>query len=586
MKFSFSVPTLLAAIAVVSSSSFVVVVNAQQQCNGLKKKDCSNMSGCTFTQGNCVPLTSSPTGNPTSRPTDSPTIGPTIKPTSAPTQPPTQGPTETPSVNPTSPPTMNPTNTPTMKPSTSFVPTLNPTGLPTKGPTKTPSTNPTTGPTTGPTPTPSTSSIPTSTPSTTPTLGPTPFATSTAPSTAPSSSPTWCIEANNFVTTAPGFGLTNQNAFNMWLALDLDSSESYQAYVEAHEKWSSIILSDSNGGSYGNMAGIDLGEDECPTGMPDILDDLYVCGRDECIDGPGKVLGSAGPLYVWTSNSLTAVGKMKFDKDDVATYIPTKINTWKSVILHEMGHVLGLNGELFNSTLFRSDDRFTGANAVAVWQNDWGCTGYPPIETDGGVGYVIHLFNPLNFLSPRSEESFLAHSFFFLFVQRKLLWCRTAYAHWDEDCFVNELFTGWINSNMDNPLSRISIAALKDKGYSNVDMTKADLYSPPPACCNPPARRNLRRSLKNDVHPLEFEFFNDNIPGQGQGPPQGGRPPLSEKGKGIAKAYGFSLLQEAKLPPGVPREQNGLTYVGDLWVNVLYEENDHIYDVEVSADDN
>ena len=146
--------------------------------------------------------------------------------------------------------------------------------------------------------------------------------------------------------------------------------------------------------------------------------------------------------------------------------------------------------------------------------------------------------------------------------------------------------TGWINSGTSNPLSKLTIAALKDKGYSNVDMTEAEEYMPPTACCNPPParqRRNLRRSL-NNVHPLEFDFFNDNNPGQGQGPPQG-RPPLSEKGKKEAKAYGLSLLQEARLPPGVPREQNGLTYVGDLWVNVLYEENGYIYDVDVSADD-
>ena len=174
----------------------------------------------------------------------------------------------------------------------------------------------------------------------------------------------------------------------MWLDLDLDSSGSYQAYVDAHAKWSSIILSDSHGGQSVNVESYNLGADGCPAGMPDLVDDLYICGRDECIDGPYGILGSAGPRL--TYNGITLAGKMRFDKDDVARYVPSKIETWRSVILHEMGHVLGLNSGLFGSGKpLNVNNQFIGTNAVSVWQNDWGCTGNPPIETDGGTGYVI-----------------------------------------------------------------------------------------------------------------------------------------------------------------------------------------------------
>lgn len=80
---------------------------------------------------------------------------------------------------------------------------------------------------------------------------------------------------------------------------------------------------------------------------------------------------------------------MSFDKEDV----PTFASLWESVILHEMGHVLGI-GTLWNIELvpgrpFRLvDPPFTptdyiGANGQTVWSS-WGCSGNPPIETDGG----------------------------------------------------------------------------------------------------------------------------------------------------------------------------------------------------------
>ena len=117
--------------------------------------------------------------------------------------------------------------------------------------------------------------------------------------------------------------------------------------------------------------------------------------------------------------------------------------------------------------------------------------------------------------------------------------------------------TGYISET--NYLSKLSLAALVDIGYGEVDMSVADPYTPPAACCGSNIRRNLRQ---RDL--------------------QARRPPLSQTAQNIARAHGLAQLEKARLPPGAQREINGLTYVGDLSVSVLMEENGFIYGVEVT----
>ncbi|MFO0824535.1 MAG: leishmanolysin-related zinc metalloendopeptidase, partial [Gemmataceae bacterium] len=118
--------------------------------------------------------------------------------------------------------------------------------------------------------------------------------------------------------------------------------------------------------------------------------------------------------------------------------------TLVSVILHEMGHVLGI-GTLWQSSGFLSgyggpSPTFTGTHAVAEYNAIFGtnATGVP-VESGGGPG--------------------------------------TAYAHWSEAVFDNELMTGYINGST-QPLSRITAASLWDLGYT-VNLNAADAYTPP-----------------------------------------------------------------------------------------------------------
>ena len=67
----------------------------------------------------------------------------------------------------------------------------------------------------------------------------------------------------------------------------------------------------------------------------------------------------------------------------------------------------------------------------------------------------------------------------------------TAYSHWDDDTFDNEIMTGFLNSGSTNPISRMTIAGLQDLAWS-VSYSTAESYSlPAPAfmLSQPPAPR-------------------------------------------------------------------------------------------------
>jgi len=312
------------------------------------------------------------------------------------------------------------------------------------------------------------------------------------------------------------------------------NQDSLDIYASAWSRWSRIIQSDDkNYRVPWFRTPFDFPDPDmlCPCFANSTrIDDIYICGKEEEIDGPFGVLGSASPF--WRIGNLPITGSMRFDSADVATLIED--GRWEAVALHEMGHVLGL-GSRWNSLKDEKDDGsvdFNGTNAQKVWQDDWGCTGLPPIERDGGAG--------------------------------------TAGGHWDEATLDNELMTGWINSGTSNPLSNLTIAALQDQGYSQVDYGQADFYDYTTLqnknCCS-----GSRRALR--------------------GGNNAARPPhraVSSSSLARAKAvdYGKQKLNNQKLPDGVPREKNGATYVGDQFVQVLYIEDDgSIQDVVVTPND-
>lgn len=161
------------------------------------------------------------------------------------------------------------------------------------------------------------------------------------------------------------------------------------------------------------------------------IDDLLIDVVLQPIDGPGNVLGSAGPCAIRLDDDLSVYGIMFFDTDDL-DFIDSQ-GLLDEVVIHEMGHVLGF-GTLWNES--RSllagagtrTPRFLGKAAIKNWRT-LGGLGRLPVEQDGGPG--------------------------------------TADAHWDEETFDNELMTGFLNQGV-NPLSNLTALSMRDLGYTVV----------------------------------------------------------------------------------------------------------------------
>ncbi len=207
---------------------------------------------------------------------------------------------------------------------------------------------------------------------------------------------------------------------------DLSLTSSQRAvFSTAADRWEEVITSD----------------------IPDVfvpgfglVDDVVIDASAPSIDGPGSILGSAGPTQLRGGSFLPARGLMRFDSADLAT-LETN-GRLEDVILHEMGHVLGFGTIWSNLNLITgaggSNPRFVGTQAVAEY-NQLGGSGSIPVENTGGTG--------------------------------------TRDGHWRESVFDNEIMTGFLNGGS-NPISRLTIASLADLGYA-VNLGAADPYTLP-----------------------------------------------------------------------------------------------------------
>jgi len=219
-------------------------------------------------------------------------------------------------------------------------------------------------------------------------------------------------------------------------------------FDDAAERWEQIIIADLpdvNSSAFG------------------FVDDVLIDASVVFIDGPGAVLGQAGPDWIRSASGLPFHGEMEFDSADVSAMFNN--GTLYDVILHEMGHILGI-GTLWDNHDLINGFQYIGANALAQYRIISGNSSatFVPVENSGGPG--------------------------------------TAGGHWEEDIFNAELMTGFVEAaGVTMAISRITVGSLADLGYV-VNMAAADPFSlpggPPPNQQPPPAGPNTSTGTANN----------------------------------------------------------------------------------------
>lgn len=250
-------------------------------------------------------------------------------------------------------------------------------------------------------------------------------------------------------------------------------------FTQATDRWSEVIVGDVE-----NIPDFELTEAQTTEGAPGIvgeLDDLVIDAAKVAIDGPGGVLARAGAYYVRNggADDFTPIyGIMEFDEAEFGPgQFYESIDAFAAVILHEMGHVLGISRSFWGplgylegnrssaegcSDVAKGDDpRYVGPSGAAAWFTFYGAdTETVPVANTNG--------------------------------------CGTADSHWREIYLDDELMTGYAEGGGE-PLSRVTIGALEDLGYT-VDYAAADSWNIPPL----PTLRQVAPNLVD--YQVEFDF--------------------------------------------------------------------------------
>lgn len=177
--------------------------------------------------------------------------------------------------------------------------------------------------------------------------------------------------------------------------------------------------------------------------LPDVgaIDDLKISVSFDTFDGVDNILGLGSPTRFRTAGGLPSEGIISLDAADLVS-LETR-DLLFDLVLHEMGHVLGIGGPLWVARglvtgLGTSDPRYVGVNARSQYNALFGTTDAIPVENVGGRGSVG--------------------------------------SHWRESVLGDELMTS--GSNASNLLSVITIGSLQDLGYQ-VNYAAADPYTRP-----------------------------------------------------------------------------------------------------------
>ena len=216
-----------------------------------------------------------------------------------------------------------------------------------------------------------------------------------------------------------------------------------------------------------------------PSAFGDYIDDIRIDIRLKRLDGAQGALAAATPCRR-RSGGLPVISEVTFDTGDLPRIGDTGL---RRVAVHEIAHALGFgvsvqwNGLRRDSarTYLRDHPRgtmppdtyFAGSSAVHAFDE--------LLDGDTYDGNKVPLENDTSRYEAGGLDS-----------------------HWRESVFGNELLTASISTHpaTSQPLSKVTIAALGDLGYS-VDLTAADSYTLPSR-----SRRGSKaaRAVADEIH--------------------------------------------------------------------------------------
>src|SRR5437660_1585506 len=266
----------------------------------------------------------------------------------------------------------------------------------------------------------------------------------------------WTVQlgTNTLTATASGSGITGNPvtlaATGVSAAYHIDvryltavTPAQREAFDSAAAQWERLIYGDVPD----ELANFPAGT--CGPGSPainDTIDDIIIYLRLDSIDGPGKILGQAGPCLVRDPGFQPVAGAMHFDAAESAGL--GAAGQLDGAVRHEMGHVLGF-GTIWQLLSLvpgagGTDPHFVGAQATAAF------------DRNGGQPYSAGAKVPVeNCCGPATRDG-----------------------HWRETVFETELMTGFLDNGVPNPLSVITTASMGDLGYV-VNYAGSDPYTVP-----------------------------------------------------------------------------------------------------------
>ena len=216
-----------------------------------------------------------------------------------------------------------------------------------------------------------------------------------------------------------------------------------------------------------------------PSAFGDYVDDIRIDIRLELMDGFSGTLAAAGPC-VWWSGGLPFIGDVTLDTADLGRLGSTAL---RRLVVHEMAHALG----------FGTPGRWYGLLRDSAVEYDEANPGHTTLPDTHFVGSAaVSAFDELLDGATYDGQKVPVENDTDEYDEGGLD------GHWRETVFDSELMTPSISINPDRsqPLSRVTIAALADLGYS-VDYTEAESYTHPGGS---QSRLKAARAAEDEIH--------------------------------------------------------------------------------------